>query len=216
MLSIFGTIIPLFYNYKNNEDLKQIKEDASYAKTKAENADKLITKHQPDLEKIQGISSELGSLRGSFEGIRNDIVTAKNNAVQALRNANTASETANRVGLLVATLNDLSKIKDIDANYLLYNNQPFETLRSYLVEIHLNLSNCTELFNETIIRDVLRQLALKLHLIAPSGFINPNNFMIINQFALEISNILEVPITLESYNNALALLNSLNNNLTND
>ena len=94
--------------------------------------------------------------------------------------------------------------------------QPFETLRSYLVEIHLNLSNCTELFNETIIRDVLRQLALKLHLIAPSGFINPNNFMIINQFALEISNILEVPITLESYNNALALLNSLNNNLTND
>jgi hypothetical protein len=216
VLSIFGTIIPLFYNYKNNEDLKQIKEDASDAKTKAENADKLITKHQPDLEKIEGISSELGTLKESFNGIRNDIVTAQTNAGQALTNANTASATANRVGLLVATLNDLSKIKDIDANFLLYNNQPFETLRSYLVEIHLNLTNCSELFAEAIIRDVLRQLALKLHLIAPSGFINPNNFTILNQFALDISNILAVPITQDSFNDALALLNTLNNNLTND
>jgi hypothetical protein len=197
-------------------DLKQIKEDASDAKTKAENADKLITKHQPDLEKIQGISSELGTLKESFDGIRNDIVTAQTTAGQALTNANTASATANRVGLLVATLNDLSKIKDIDANFLLYNNQPFETLSSYLVEIHLNLTNCAELFGESIIRDVLRQLALKLHLIAPSSFINPNNFTLLNQFALDISNTLAVPITQASFNNALALLNTLNTNLTND
>jgi hypothetical protein len=216
VLSIFGTIIPLFYNYKNNEDLMQIKEVASDAKTKAENADKLITKHQPDLEKIEVISSELGTLKESFNGVRSDIETAKTTAAVALIDANSANATANRVGLLVATLNDLSKIKDIDANFLLYNNQPFETLRTYLFEIHFNLTNCSELYGEAIIRDVFRQLALKLYLIAPSGFINPNNYTILNQFAIDISVVITVPITQDSFNNALALLHTLNTNLTND
>src|SRR5690606_22055323 len=61
VLSIFGTIIPLFYNYKNNEDLKKIKEDAGEAKNKSDKAHNLIETHKEDLGKIKEVSKDLAS-----------------------------------------------------------------------------------------------------------------------------------------------------------
>lgn len=169
VLSIFGTIIPLFYNYKNNEDLKKIKEEAGEAKV---------------------------------------------SSIEALGVANVANIKATKAEKLIPTLNDMSKIKDLDASFLLYNDRPFETLRSYLTEIHTNLSNCSDLYNDPIIKDVLRQLSLRIHLLSISGFIkNPYTFELLNQFALDLSNRIGQPFTIKSYSEAIALLNSLNENL---
>ena len=128
--------------------------------------------------------------------------------------ANNANLKATKVEKLISTLNDVSKIKDLDASFLLYNNRPFETLKSYLSEIHTNLSNCSDVCSDPIIKDVLRQLSLRIHLLSISGFIkNPRIFELLNQFALDLSNKIGQPLTVESYNEAIGLLNTLNTNL---
>ena len=214
VLSIFGTIIPLFYNYKNNEDLKKIKEDAGEAKEKSEKAHNLIETHREDLEKVKEVSKDLASIKSDFDGFKNEVTTAKISSTEALGVANNANLKATKVEKLISTLNDVSKIKDLDASFLLYNNRPFETLKSYLSEIHTNLSNCSDLCSDPIIKDVLRQLSLRIHLLSISGFIkNPRIFELLNQFALDLSNKIGQPLTVESYNEAIGLLNTLNTNL---
>jgi len=214
VLSIFGTIIPLFYNYKNNEDLKNIKEAAGEAKDKSEKAHNLIETHREDLVKVKEVSKDLATIKTDFDGFKNEVITAKVSSKEALGTANIASAKASKVEKLVTTLNDVSKLKDLDASFLLYNNKPFETLKSYLLEIHTNLSNCSDLCNDPIIKDVLRQLSLRIYLLSISGFIkNPNIFELLNQFALELSERIGQPFTAESYNEAIGLLNTLNVNL---
>lgn len=214
VLSIFGTIIPLFYNYKNNEDLKKIKEDAGDAKAKSEEAHNLIETHREDLAKVKEVSNDLATIKTDFDGFKNEVATAKTSSSEALGVANNANVKATKVEKLISTLNDVSKIKDLDASFLLYNDRPFETLKSYLTEIHINLSNCSDLCNDPIIKDVLRQLSLRIYLLSISGFIkNPNIFELLNQFALDLSNRIGQPFTVESYNEAIAMLNALNVNL---
>jgi hypothetical protein len=214
VLSIFGTIIPLFYNYKNNEDLKKIKEDAGEAKEKSEKAHNLIETHREDLGKVKEVSKDLASIKSDFDGFKNEVTTAKISSTEALGVANNANLKVTKVEKLISTLNDVSKIKDLDASFLLYNDRPFETLKSYLSEIHNNLSNCSDLCSDPIIKDVLRQLSLRIHLLSISGFIkNPRIFELLNQFALDLSNRIGQPLTVESYNEAIGLLNTLNTNL---
>lgn len=214
VLSIFGTIIPLFYNYENNEDLKKIKEDAGEAKNKSKKAHDLIETHSEALAKVKEVSNDLTKIKTDFDEFKIDVDTAKNSSSEALGVANNANVKATKVEKLISTLNDVSKIKDLDASYLLYNDRPFETLKSYLSEIHNNLSNCSDLCNDPIIKDVLRQLSLRIHLLSISGFIkNPSIFELLNQFALDLSNRIGQPFTVESYNEAIALLKELNVNL---
>lgn len=214
VLSIFGTIIPLFYNYKNNEDLKKIKEDAGEAKDKSDKAHTLIETHREDLAKVKKVSKDLAKIKTDFDGFKTEVETAKTSSTEALGVANNANVMATKVEKLISTLNDVSKIKDLDASFLLYNDKPFETLKSYLSEIHTNLLNCSDLCNEPIIKDVLRQLSLRIHLLSISGFIkNPRIFELLNQFALDLSNRIGQPFTFETYNEAIGLLNSLNKNL---
>lgn len=214
VLSIFGTIIPLFYNYKNNEDLKKIKEEAGEAKDKSEKAHNLIETHREDLAKVKEVSKDLATIKTDFDGFKNEVETAKVSSTEALGVANNANVKATKVEKLISTLNDVSKIKDLDASFLLYNDRPFETLKSYLTEIYTNLSNCSDLCNDPIIKDVLRQLSLRIHLLSISGFIkNPRIFELLNQFALDLSNRIGQPFTVETYNEAIGLLNVLNENL---
>lgn len=214
VLSIFGTIIPLFYNYKNNEDLKIIKEEAGEAKEKSRKAHDLIEEHKEDLAKVKEVSGDLALIRSDFDGFKNEVLTAKVSSSKALQVSKSVTKKVNKVEKLISTLNDVSKIKDLDASFLLYNDRPFETLKSYLTEIHNNLSNCSDLCNNPIIRDVLRQLSLRIHLLSISGFIkNPQIFELLNQFALDLSNRISEPLTVETYNEAIGLLNTLNENL---
>jgi hypothetical protein len=214
VLSIFGTIIPLFYNYKNNEDLKKIKEQAGDAKDKSEKAHNLIETHSEDLAKVKEVSKDLATIKTDFDGFKNEVEIAKVSSTEALGVANNANEKANKVEKLIFTLNDVSKIKDLDASFLLYNDRPFETLKIYLTEIYSNLSNCSDLCNDPIIKDVLRQLSLRIHLLSISGFIkNPRIFELLNQFALDLSNRIGQPFTVDTYNEAIGLLNTLNENL---
>ncbi len=214
VLSIFGTIIPLFYNYKNNEDLKKIKEDAGEAKEKSEKAHSLIETHTEDLGKVKEVSKDLASIRSDFDGLKNEVTQARISSAEASEEASNASLKATKVEKLISTLNDVSKIKDLDASFLLYNDKPFEVLKSYLAEIYTNLSNCSDLCNDPIIKDVLRQLSLRIHLISFSAFIkSPHIFDLLNQFALELSNKIGQPLTVETYDETIGLLNTLNTKL---
>jgi hypothetical protein len=167
-----------------------------------------------EIEKVKDVPKELAEIKGSFDGFKEEVKNAKKDSSEAKINANNANQKATKVEKLISTLNDISKIKDLDASFLLYNEKPFETLKSYLSEIHANLSKCSEIFNDPIIKDVLRQLSLRIHLLSISGFIkNPRIFELLNQFALELSNRIGQPFTVDSYNDAIGILNTLNLNL---
>lgn len=214
VLGLLGVFIPIVINYRAAEDIKEIKTGANLAHIKAEEAKALADNINTEVEKVKGVPEELNKLKSSFDGFEDDVKKAKKDSGEAIANSKIANEKATKVEKLVSTLNDISKIKDIDASFLLYNDKPFETLKSYLLEIHTNLTNCSELCNEPIIKDVLRQLSLKLYLLSISGFIkNPKIFDLLNQFALELSNRITQPLTTESYNETISLLNLLNTNL---
>jgi hypothetical protein len=198
--------IPTVINYNVTENLKEIQDDAKTAHIKADEAKNLAFKIHDDVDKVKHIPKELDTLKQSFIGFETDVIQAKEDSKEAVRNAKSANDKATKVEIMISTLNDISKIKDLDASFLLYNESPFETLKTYLEEIHLNLSNCSELYNDPIIKDVLRQLSLKLHLLSISGFIkNPQVFTLLNQFALELSNKISIPFSTESYNEAIQL-----------
>jgi len=213
IIGFLGIFIPIVINYRTTEALNDIIIKADMVEVKVDEVKSYIDKNKKHIEELKTIPPELEGLKQSFDGFKGEVTIAKETSKEALEKADAASTTANKVEILVATLNDLSKIKDIDATFLLYNNKPFETLSSYLVEIHLNLSNCSELFAEPIIKDVFRQLALKLHLVAPSGFIGPADFDLLNQFALDVSKIISQEISKEKYNELIVLLGQLNSSL---
>jgi hypothetical protein len=220
IVGFLGIFIPIVINYKFNSDLKELETSANTAKATASEAKKsadqtkiLIDGISAEVDKVKNIPNELKDLQGTFDSFKSDVGQAKTNATEALTNATEANKKATKVEKLVSTLNDISKIKDIDATFLLYNKQPLDTLKSYLSEIHLNLSNCNEIFDAPIIKDVFRQLALKLHLLAPFSFISPQNFDLLNEFSQGLSNIISIPITNESYATALNLLEDLKNKI---
>jgi hypothetical protein len=221
VLGLLGVFIPIVINYKAFEDIKEIKTNADKAHIKAEQANSLATDVKIEINKVKHIPEELNDIKGSFNQFKQDVENAKKDSGEAKENANKANQNAmkadqkaTKVEKLISTLNDVSKIKDLDASFLLYNDRPFEVLKSYLAEIHTNLSNCSDLCNEPIIKDVLRQLSLRIHLLSISGFIkNPRIFELLNQFALDLSNRIGQPLTVETYNEAIGLLNVLNENL---
>ncbi|HBZ66499.1 MAG TPA: hypothetical protein DEO70_06650 [Bacteroidales bacterium] len=213
IIGFLGIFIPIVLNYRNSEELKEISIKADVAANKVNKVDDYIAKNEKHIEELKSLPPELKVLKQTFDGFKGEVTTAKETSKKALQKAETANTTANKVEMLVTTLNNISKIKDIDATFLLYNNKPFETLSSYLIEIHLTLSNCSELFAEPIIKDVFRQLALKLHLIAPIGFIGPENFDLLNQFALDVSRIISKEILKENYDQLIGLLGQLNSSI---
>lgn len=220
ILSIFGIIIPLFYNYKNNEDLKTIKiyakaaqTKAGWANLKAHEVQSTVFDIKSEIEKVKDIPAELKELKKSFVDIEDNVIKTKFNAEQAILNTELVLVKLDKIEKIVSTLNDISKIKDIDSQFLLYNTRPFETLHLYLRDIYNNLTNCIDIFDKPIIKDVFRQLALRLYLIAPSSFILPANFELLNKFSSDVSNLLIDQITSEKYIDFLKLLETLNNEL---
>jgi len=213
IIGFLGIFIPIVLNYRSSEELKELSLKSNEAANKVNKVDDYIKKNEKHIEELKSLPPELNNLKQTFDSFKGEVTTAKVTSEKALKKAETAVETANKVEKLVTTLNNISKIKDIDGTFLLYNNQPFETLSSYLFEIHLALSNCSELFAEPIIKDVFRQLALKLHLVAPFGFIGPDNFDLLNQFALDVSKIISQDISKENYDQLIGLLGQLNSNI---
>jgi len=209
VIGLFGVFIPLIINYKASEDIKE-------AKYKADEAHNLIDNHKDDIKKVKEIGNKVVVLRDDVVKITGEVETTKISSDQSLAlateaktTATEANQRAKKVEKLILAQNGLFKIKDIDASFLLYRHNPIELLKIYLQEIHSNLNNCVELFDEPVVKDVFRQLALTLHLLAPYDFINPANFDLLNQFALNTSNLIAQQITQEKFKEILELLSDL-------
>ncbi|MDB4902573.1 MAG: hypothetical protein JWQ63_1854 [Mucilaginibacter sp.] len=230
--------IPIVINYKATEDIKIIKEDAVKARTDSENAlseislvkkESELASQQVEFAVSNSEKANLGAQTAIFNSAnavtkateasvisKNALVEsgiAKGNSTTAINEAKEASKRALHVEQLLTSLNDISKIKDIDGSFLLYNDNPFETLKSYLKDIYSSLNNSSDIFDKPIIKDIFRQLSLRLHLIAPYDFIEPQNFDLLNTFSLDLSNLINVPLTEDSFMMALSFLHTLNTNL---
>jgi len=223
VIGFLGIFIPIVINVRSSAELKEINKKAEQAEAKVTAVQQYITDNKNHIEDLKTLPPELKDLKTKFDALIGNVNKAKidsgkaiEDSVKAIEYAETAVAKADKLEGIVVALNDISKIKDIDGSFLLYNKKPFESLKILLTDIHTSLNNNQELHNNAMVNDVFRQLAKNIRLIALYDFIKPANFDLLNQFALALSNIITQPMTQDSYIQALALLNTLNTNLTND
>lgn len=223
VIGFLGIFIPIVINFKYSKELKEISRKAKQAKTKVNVVHSYIEENKKHIEDLKSLPPELENLRLDFDGFKGEVEQAKASSGQALKTAIAADTKAIAVDTkviklekFVLTQNDISKIKDIDASFILYNKEPLKVLKLLLIDIHSSLNNNQEFYSIPMVQDIFRQLALKVHLISFTDFVSPGNFDLLNQFALAVSNIITQPLTPDSYNQALALLNTLNTNLNNE
>ena len=206
-LAVFGTILPLFYNYKSTETLREVKH-------KAESAHSLLEKHKGNLEKVEEVDSELKNIKTNYDQLNAQITKATEDSTAASTKATDALTKTDKVESLIMVVNDVGKIKDIDATLLLYQSEPFRVLSGYLSEIRDNLRNCEEIAGEKVVKDALRQLALRLHIIAPMKFISAEHFLLLNNFSLELSRAVKAGITQDSFADIMASFDEFLTNLS--
>jgi len=216
VIGFLGIFIPIVINVRSSAELKEINKKAEQAEAKVTAVQQYITDNKNHIEDLKTLPPELKDLKTKFDALIGNVNKAKIDSGKAIEYAETAVAKADKLEGIVVALNDISKIKDIDGSFLLYNKKPFESLKILLTDIHTSLNNNQELHNNAMVNDVFRQLAKNIRLIALYDFIKPANFDLLNQFALALSNIITQPMTQDSYIQALALLNTLNTNLTND
>jgi len=216
VIGFLGIFIPIVINGRSSAELKEINKKAEQAEAKVTAVQQYITDNKNHIEDLKTLPPELKDLKTKFDALIGNVNKAKIDSGKAIEYAETAVAKADKLEGIVVALNDISKIKDIDGSFLLYNKKPFESLKILLTDIHTSLNNNQELHNNAMVNDVFRQLAKNIRLIALYDFIKPANFDLLNQFALALSNIITQPMTQDSYIQALALLNTLNTNLTND
>jgi len=216
VIGFLGIFIPIVINVRSSAELKEINKKAEQAEAKVTAVQQYITDNKNHIEDLKTLPPELKDLKTKFDALIGNVNKAKIDSGKAIEYAETAVAKADKLERIVVALNDISKIKDIDGSFLLYNKKPFESLKILLTDIHTSLNNNQELHNNAMVNDVFRQLAKNIRLIALYDFIKPANFDLLNQFALALSNIITQPMTQDSYIQALALLNTLNTNLTND
>jgi len=223
VIGFLGIFIPIVINVRSSAELKEINKKAEQAEAKVTAVQQYITDNKNHIEDLKTLPPELKDLKTKFDALIGNVNKAKIDSGKAIEDsgkaieyAETAVAKADKLEGIVVALNDISKIKDIDGSFLLYNKKPFESLKILLTDIHTSLNNNQELHNNAMVNDVFRQLAKNIRLIALYDFIKPANFDLLNQFALALSNIITQPMTQDSYIQALALLNTLNTNLTND
>lgn len=209
VLAIFGAIVPLFYNFKGSEGLREIKANASKAEEKAEAAHGILKKHEKSLEKVEQVGSELTTIKANYEGLKTDIKSAKDDSAEATEKSKEAYIKAQKVEQLLTVLNDVSKLKDIDATYLLYQPEPLKVMISYLEEIHGNLEKNSGLHQHPTVKDIFRQLAWKLPSVALKDFISPKGLGSLNTFSFETSKLLEGSLTQENFNKIMEQLSLL-------
>jgi len=114
---------------------------------------------------------------------------------------------------LLTLINSVFKLKDIDGNFLIYNKEPLNTLVKYLEDIHIELTRVKADYNNAIIKDSLRQLAMRLYLLSYYAFVSKDNIKQLNQMSLSITERLESGFSETSFQLFLDELNSMISNL---
>jgi hypothetical protein len=208
-IGFLGIFFPLMINLKSLDELKNIKFKAKAAKKIADGAKNTLDSYKTQLESLPTLETKVNGFDEKIQ-LQETRIGALNTQYATIETAATNAETkSTNTEKLLYTLNMVFKLKDIDGVFLMYNKEPLKTLVKYFEEIHKELSEKSIDFKHPFIFDALRQLALRLYILAPYPFVLKEiqpKFYILSEL---ISKKLETGITEDSFKEILNKFNSL-------
>ncbi len=203
VIGFIGIFLPIVINIKSFDDLKNIKSKSKEAKKNADDAKEKLEKYKPQLDSLPTLISQVSGFDKKIQAQENRIgnLDTKYTAIETTAtNAETRSASTEK---LLYTLNMVFKLKDIDGTFLMYNKEPLKVLIKYFEEIHKELSDKSIDFTHPFVFDALRQLALRLYVLAPYYFISKENMTLLNNLSEFISGKLEAGIDNSSFEEIL-------------
>jgi hypothetical protein len=142
----------------------------------------------------------------SIENISAKMDDAENKVKNA---ASLAEKTAHKTEKLMLATNAIGNLRSLDEHTIKVISDPKKALIISLESIHKELLDCNDqFFSHKIIRDCLRQLAVKLHLLSLNDTFQEYMHQM-NEMSVQISEALKVEMTKEKFEALLSKLNDL-------
>lgn len=187
VIGFLGIFIPIIINIDTAKSVERAIEKSNEAQTKSIEAIGKIDAAQTKIDTIEGIEKKVNDAETKI----NDIVTktdeAKKNATKASEKAESALNKTKETENVLTAMSAIGNLKDIDTNTLQYISNPIEAIIKTLHSIHSGLSNCNNQTDNTIVKDCLRQLGVKLQLLTFFKFMKREQTDLINAFSKSIS-----------------------------
>lgn len=187
VIGFLGIFIPIIINIDTAKSVERAIEKSNEAQTKSIEAIGKIDAAQTKIDTIEGIEKKVNDAETKL----NDIVTksdeAKKNATKASEKAESALNKTKETENVLTAMSAIGNLKDIDTNTLQYISNPIEAIIKTLHSIHSGLSNCNNQTDNTIVKDCLRQLGVKLQLLTFFKFMKREQTDLINAFSKSIS-----------------------------
>jgi hypothetical protein len=211
VIGFLGIFFPLILNLKSLDELKNVQSESKEAKSDAKEAKKDSDDAKKSLDKYKTQLDGLPKLMEKVEEFDKTIHEQKKRIGNIDITATNAETKSTNTEKLLYTLNMVFKLKDIDGTFLMHmhKKEPLKILVKYLEEIHKELSDKSVDFKHPFVFDALRQLALRLYILAPYPFISKENMTLFNNLSEFITVRLETEITEDSFKEIQYKFNSL-------
>lgn len=213
VIGFLGIFIPIIINIDTAKSVERATEKSEEAFNKADDAVKKINTAQSKIDKIEGIETKVSDAENKINDIVSKTDEAKKNATEASKKAESALNKTRETENILTAMSAMGNLKDIDINTLQYISNPIEVVTKTLYSVHLGLVNCDSQTDNTIVKDCVRQLGMKLQLLTFFKFMKREETELINTFSNSVSDKLNNGYDKEKFNEILNELKLLAENL---
>lgn len=223
IIGFLGIFIPIIINIDTSKSAEKATEKSETAFTKAGEAITKIDNAQTKIDKIDGIETRIQTAEGKIGGIETkaDAAESKSTAAdtkasEAAGKAKDALEQSVKTESVLAAINAIGNLKDIDINTLQYITKPMSVIIKTLRSIHSGLTNCIDQTDHPVVKDCLRQLGVRLQILTFFKFMKHDNTEMINIFSGVVSDKLNNNYSKQNFESILTELKTLSENLKSD
>lgn len=213
VIGFLGIFIPIIINIDTAKSAEKATEKSEEAFKKADEAVTKINTAQSKINKIEGIETKVSDAENKISDIVSKTDEAKKNATEASEKAENALNKTKETENVLTAMSAIGNLKDIDTNTLQYISNPIEAVIKTLHSIHSGLSNCNNQTDNTIVKDCLRQLGVKLQLLTFFKFMKREQTDLVNAFSKSISDKLNNGYDKTKFDEILSELKILAENL---
>ncbi len=165
VIGFLGIFIPIIINIDTSKSAEKATENSAEASKQANVAIEKINNAQSNIDKIEGLEKKVNDAERKINDITPKTDEAQKNATEASEKAEKAFDKSKETENILTAMSAIGNLKEIDVTTLQYISNPLEVVTKTLHSIHLGLSNCNNQPDNTIVKDCLRQLGVKLQLL---------------------------------------------------
>lgn len=223
IIGFLGIFIPIIINIDTSKSAEKATEKSDLASKNAGIAIATLGKVQtevdkiPDIEqKIKDAEKSLGEIKKTSDTVEKKSDAADLKAIDAAGKAKDALDQSVKTESILAAINAIGNLKDIDINTLQYISKPMNVVIKTLRSIHAGLTNCINQTDHPVVKDCLRQLGVRLQILTFFKFMKHDNTEMINIFSGVVSDKLNNNYSKQNFEAILTELKTLADNLKSD